>query len=254
MAVIALCSASGSPGVTTSAIGLAMCWSRPVLLVEADPSGSSGILAGFFGGTHEYEAGLVELSYSPLEISDALRDVVRPLAGNVSFIAGTRSHTQAVGLRDLWGRLSTALENLESTGQDVIVDAGRLGLPGSPEALISLSDLTLLVSRTHLPALMGARSWAEQLKGAASSWQQPGMLLVGEGQPYNAREVTKVLGLSVIASISDDAASAAVYHRAASPHRKFATSPFIRSLRAAAGAIQQTIARRRDDLVREVTS
>ena len=34
MAVICLTSASGSPGVTTTAVGLALCWPRPVLLVE----------------------------------------------------------------------------------------------------------------------------------------------------------------------------------------------------------------------------
>jgi hypothetical protein len=254
MAVITLCSASGAPGVTTSAIGLAMCWPRPVLLVEADPRGTSAILSGFFAGAREYDAGLVELSYSPLEISDALRDVVRPLAGSVSFVAGTRSHSQAVGLKDLWGRLADALVDLEKTGQDVIVDTGLLGYPGSPEALISLADLTLLVTRTPLPALIAARSWAEQLKGASPSWQQPGLLLVGEGQPYNAREVTRVLDLPVVASIADDPASAAVYYRGASPHRKFAGSPFIRSLRSAVEAIRHTVDRRREDLLREATS
>ena len=38
MAVIVLVSASGSPGVTTAAVGLALSWPRPVLLVEADPT------------------------------------------------------------------------------------------------------------------------------------------------------------------------------------------------------------------------
>ena len=38
MAVIALGSAAGSPGVTTSALGLALTWPRPVLLIEADPT------------------------------------------------------------------------------------------------------------------------------------------------------------------------------------------------------------------------
>ena len=34
MAVVALASASGSPGVTTTALGLALLWPRPVLLVH----------------------------------------------------------------------------------------------------------------------------------------------------------------------------------------------------------------------------
>lgn len=230
-----------------------MCWPRPVLIVEADPRGSSGLLAGFLGGMREYETGLVELALSPLDISDALRDAVRPLAGDVSFVAGTRSHTQAAGLKDLWEPLSEALADLEKTGTDVIVDAGPLGFPGSPEALLTMVDLTLIVTRTHLPAVVAARSWTEAMRASAPTWQQPGLVLVGEGQPYTAREITKVLGLPVVASIADDADSAAVYHRAATANRKFATSPFIRSMRAAAEAISHTVTKRREDLLREVT-
>ena len=37
MAIVCLTSASGSPGVTTTAVGMAFSWPRPVLLVEADP-------------------------------------------------------------------------------------------------------------------------------------------------------------------------------------------------------------------------
>ena len=50
MAVIVLASASGSPGVTTTALGLALLWPRPVVLVDADPVGRFGdsgrLLAG----------------------------------------------------------------------------------------------------------------------------------------------------------------------------------------------------------------
>src|SRR3954451_17813904 len=102
MAVVALCSASGSPGVTTTAVAMTLNWPRPVLIVEADPTGGSGILAGFLRGTTEYDAGLIELALSPLGIAEALRDVVRPLAPNVSFVAGTWTHTQAGALRDIW--------------------------------------------------------------------------------------------------------------------------------------------------------
>jgi Mrp family chromosome partitioning ATPase len=46
MSVIVLTSASGSPGVSTTAVGLALSWPGPVLLVEADPTGGSAVLAG----------------------------------------------------------------------------------------------------------------------------------------------------------------------------------------------------------------
>jgi hypothetical protein len=50
MAVFCCVSASGSPGVTSTVLGMALCWPRPVLVVEADPTAGSAILAGRFRG------------------------------------------------------------------------------------------------------------------------------------------------------------------------------------------------------------
>ncbi|MGH9248522.1 MAG: hypothetical protein ACRD0W_03255 [Acidimicrobiales bacterium] len=250
MAVVALASASGSPGVTTTALGLALLWPRPVLLVEADPTGGSGLLAGYFRGTKEYDAGIIELALTTSSIGDALRDVARPIEGTqVSYVAGTRSHTQATALRDLWAPLADPLAELESTGQDVIVDAGRLGLTGSPEPLLDAADLALLVTRTTLPALSALRSWADVAQRPTLDWHQAGVLLVGEGKPYGAREVSTVVNLPVVASIADDPESAAVFYRGATPPRKFETGALTRSLHAAIAAIHSTITRRRTELL-----
>lgn len=250
MAVVALTSASGSPGVTTTALGMALLWPRPVLLVEADPTGGSGLLAGYFRGTTEYVSGMIELALTSTSVSDALADVARPIEGTqVSYVAGTRSHTQAGALRDLWPLLAEALADLESTGQDVIVDAGRLGLAGSPETLLDVADMVLLVSRTTLPALSALRSWAESMRRPALELHQSGVLLVGEGQPYSAREVSTVVNLSVVASLADDPESAAVFFRGATPPRKFETGALPRSLHAAIAAIHSAIARRRTELL-----
>lgn len=251
MAVICLTSASGSPGVTTTAVGLAFCWPRPVLLVEADPTGGSGILAGFMKGTTPYDAGLVELALSPLSTADALRDVVRPLSPNVSLVAGTRTHAQAAAVRDVWEPLGSALRELEASGQDVIVDAGRLGLTGSPQQLLDSADATMLVTRVNLPAISAARSWAETVREPGTGWRYPGLLLIGEGQPYRDTEVSKVLGIPVVADLPDDPAAAAVYHRGAHPPRHFETGPYVRGLQAAAQSVQAHVARGRFSIVEE---
>lgn len=254
MAVIALTSASGSPGVTTTALGLVLSWPRPVLLVEADPTGASGILAGYFRGGRYYESGLVEVALSALAVPDALAQVARPLEGTqVRFVAGTRSHTQARALRELWEPLAEAMVELEATGQDVVVDLGRLGLVGSPEPLLNRADLTLLVTRSTLPALAGARSWAETLRQDAAP-DRTGVLLVGEGQPYRGAEVSKVLGVPVVAALADDPDAAAVYSRGAPPPKRFEAGPLVRSLRAAVEAIQAHHARGLPRPVREVSS
>ena len=250
MAVIALTSASGSPGVTTTAIGLALLWPRPVLLIEADPTGGSGLLAGYFRGTREYVAGLIELALISTSIHDGLAAVCQPIEGtSVSFVAGTRSPTQAPALRDLWQPLSEELADLEATGQDVIVDAGRLGLIGSPEPLLANADLTLIVTRTPLPALSAARTWADSVQRRTFEWQQAGVLVVGEGQPYGAREVTNVLGLPVVACLADDPESAAVFSRGATPPKKFETGLLARGLQAAIAGIHATVSRHRSQLL-----
>lgn len=250
MAVIALASASGSPGVTTTALGLALVWPRPVLLVEADPTGGSGLLAGYFRGTREYDIGLIELALTASNLSDALADVARPIEGTqASFVAGTRSHIQASALRDLWAPLAEALGEMESTGQDVIVDAGRLGLNGSPEPLLDAADLALLVGRTTLPALSALRSWADAFRRPALDWHQSGVLLVGDGQPYGAREVATVVDLAVVASLPDDPESAAVFSRGAAPSKRFDSGPLARGVNAAIASIHSTITHRRNELL-----
>lgn len=250
MAVVALTSASGSPGVTTTALGLALLWPRPVMLVEADPTGGSNLLAGYFRGAQEYDAGLIELALTGSNVSDALADVARPIEGTmVSFVAGTRSHTQSSALRDLWAPLAEALGELEAMGQDVIVDAGRLGLRSSPEPLLDAADLALLVSRTALPNLSALRSWAEAFQRPALDWHQSAVLLIGEGQPYSARDVTEAVSLPVLASLPDDPESAAVFFRGAKPPNRFETGSLARALSSTVAAIHSTITARRNELL-----
>ena len=249
MVVIALASASGSPGVTTTALGMSMLWPRPVLLIEADPTGGSAVLAGYFRGAREYTAGIIELALSSSSVGEALSEVAQPIEGTqVSFVAGTRSHTQAGAVRDLWEPLADSLAELESAGQDVIVDIGRLGLSGSPKPLLEAADLALLVSRTTLPALSALRTWAEPLQRPPLDWHQSGVLLVGENHPYDARDVSAVVDLPVLATLPDDPASAAVFSLGAAPPRRFETSSLVRSLHAAVAASRATITRRLGDL------
>jgi len=255
MAVIALTSASGSPGVTTTAVALAFLWPRPVVLVEADPTGGSAILAGYFRGTREYDAGIVELALSALAPSDALRESIRLIPDTrVSLLAGTRARTQAAALRDVWVPLADALGELEETGQDVVIDAGRLGLTGSPTNLLDEADLTLLVTRTNLPALSAARTWADPIARPADDLRQAAIVLIGEGKPYVGAEVSSVVGQPVVASILDDAESAAVFHRGSQQPKHFDTGPYVRSIRASIDAISRVIQRRRSAIFEEVTS
>lgn len=251
MALITLVSASGSPGVTTTALGLALAWPRPVLLVEADPTGGSALLTGYWRGQRDH-AGLLELVMAERHgvLADALPRMVIPIAGtDVSVVAGTRSHEQAPGLVRLWDPLLVVLQDL--SGQDVIVDAGKLGNEYSPRPLIRFSDVTLLVTLSNLPALAAARSWARTLADEIMPGHDAKIVLVGEGRKYRAAEITKTLGLPVLASIEWDPARAEVFSRGApfpparfggeqGAERAFEQSRYMGSLRALATTLATT--------------
>lgn len=232
MAVSALVSASGSPGVTTTSVGLAALWPRPALLVEADPTGGSGILAGFLRGEVEPSGGLLDVVMTHRNGTLRLTpEQVMPLpGGQAQLLPGIRAHSQARSLADVWEPLLHALRRLSiSTGQDVIVDAGRLGLASWPEPLVRGADTTLLVTRSSLPALAAARSWLETLRHDTPTL---GVLVVGPGRPYSSGEVAKWLRVPVLGEIAWDPAAAAVLSDGAPRGRRFDRSGFARSLRA----------------------
>ena len=117
--------------MTTTAVGLALCWPRPVLLVEADPTGGSAILAGYLrGGTAPTDA-LIDLALAHRDGTRSRRSptVTMPIPDTaVLTVPGIRAHAQARALPRV-GAAPAALRGAGRTGQDVIVDAGRLG-PG----------------------------------------------------------------------------------------------------------------------------
>lgn len=222
-------SASGSLGVTTLSVGLALTWPRPVLLVEADPSGGSAILAGYCTGLARPGLSELVLAHRHHQLVDELPSRLFPLAdSNASLLPGLRSHQQAASLLGVWDALLDALRGLErSTGVDVIVDAGRLGTVGSPEPLLTESDATLVVTGTGLPELARVRSWLPRLQEGAAG--QIRLVIAGRVRPYGTAEVTKTLGVPALGEIAWDA-DAARWWSHGEPQRRFERSPLARSV------------------------
>lgn len=254
MAVITLFSASGSPGVTVTSLGLSLAWQRHVMLIDADPSGSSSVLAGYLQGQTAHDRGLLDLAVANRvgNLGAAIATVSMTLPGSsVEFVPGIRSHQQAASVVNLWEPLSGVLRNMEQRGVDVIVDAGRIGLEKAPLPLVRGSDLALLVVRSDLPAVAGARAWAQSLHEQLTSvgaGHQLGVLLVGPGRPYSSREIRSVLNLPVIAELPWDPDAAQVYYSGARPRKGFAGGPLNRGLRAAVSSAQGLIANNRQRL------
>ncbi|MGV8848179.1 MAG: hypothetical protein ACOH16_01415 [Propionibacteriaceae bacterium] len=250
MTLIVLASASGSPGGTTTSLGLAQVWHRPVVLVDADPVGGSALLAGYFQGTVVDDDAMVTLvmAHRDCRLAEELpRTLLTIPETTIAILPGPKSHAQAGSLTDLWPGLAIELRALEQNGQDVIVDVGRLGMVHSATALIAAADLALLVTRSSLPALAAARQWAADL--AAGSGDGTGAaavatLLVGPGRPYAASEVSRVLSAPVLETIAWDPQAARVLSEGEKPAstRWNRRDDLVRSYRATAAAITTRIA------------
>ncbi|MCK0113536.1 hypothetical protein MWU75_15415 [Ornithinimicrobium sp. F0845] len=252
MAVITLASAAGSPGVTTTAVGWALSRARRTILLDADPTGGSAVLAGYLQGQMVPPDALLELWSA--QQHGSLRAVLPTLTmalsdSQVGLLPGTRSHTQARALGGLWEPLLGALKALEGTGQDAIIDLGRLGLEGSATPLLYGSDLSLVVCRSDLVALSTVRSWLATLHSELETVGGAGLgvVLVGAGRPYTRGEVGKVLAEAcggrdpILASLDWNPRTAAVFSAGAQT-RRLASSRLVRSLRTLDDAARKAIA------------
>jgi hypothetical protein len=251
MSVIALTSAKGAPGVTTTALGLALAWPRPVLLLEADAAGSSAILAGFLRAKVPLTHGLIDLAMAHREgvLTQQLFTSSLELTGtNVRLIPGLANHAQAQSMAPVWPALAGVLADLDTQGMDVIIDAGRVSAAGAPQPLLRAADIVLLTSRTTLPAIAGIKGTlsvlAEDLETSGRGAATLELLPVGEGHPYTAAEIAKHLKWPVLGVVAFDPTAAEVYSIGATAGRRFASSPLARSLAATVTALQTRLSDR----------
>src|SRR3954454_11814879 len=154
--LIALASVKGSPGVTSTALALAAVWPRPVVLLEADPSG--GDLAyrcrAAHGGPVSANRGLLRLAASVrggTPSPDVVFDESQLLACGVNLIQGVTSSAQARGLSALWQTVGQACITAEV---DVIADLGRLDRASTVMPVAQAADHLLPVASTSLDSVM----------------------------------------------------------------------------------------------------
>lgn len=215
MSVVALASAAGSPGVTTTAVALALAWPRPVVLVEADPVGASAVLPGLLRGAARHDRGLLDAAVAARsgDLSRAWPDLLLPLpGGNAGLLPGLTRPEQAATMARSWPVLAPALvDAAAAAGVDLIIDAGRPSQTGAPLGVLGTADRVLALTRTTLPALHVLRAWLPTLRAALVDPTRLGLLLVGEGQPYRAGDIAGTLDVPVAGTLPDDPAAAAAY-------------------------------------------
>ena len=240
-----LTSCSGSPGVTTLAVGLALTWPRPVLLVDADPGASQAVLAGYLTGRSAGGKGLLRVAEAHRDRRD-LREAVVDQCLTLSdgdgdrrlFLPGFTRPGSAAHFAGVWDDLADTFDRLGDVDLDVVVDAGRLGPLGLPPALLERSALTVVLLGSSLRSVLAARVQlpvlAESQRTGAGTGGRTGLVVVDEGHPYRAAEIGKALGTEVVARLPHDPASATHFSDGAPQHRKFATAPLVKAVRGTA--------------------
>jgi hypothetical protein len=206
--LVVIGSAAGAPGVTTLALGLAVCWPISVrsprpLVMEVDPSG--GDIAARFGLSDS--PGLVDLAAATRRsvAPQVLRECVQVLPGGVHVAVGPSGARQAAAAVRMVSGVGAGLlrAGMGSEGS-VLLDAGRLQAESAP--LVDAADRLLLVSGGEVEALAHAAAKVEDLRVAGRSVE---LVLVGPS-PYPLREISGVLGLQQVHRVPWDPRTASV--------------------------------------------
>lgn len=219
MAIIALVAAKGSPGVTTSALACALTWHRRLVLAECDPAGGS-LLAGFLGGALDGPRGIGELAVGELRDGNLeaafwsqLVDLDAPKRERL-LLPGVVDPVQAGSVTPLWQRFADFFTELDhgDPPYDVLVDCGRLHVPGPPWPILRAASVVLVVTGARLPEVSATRALVRTIQRDFTEHRvAPGtmrLLLVGGG--HGRGEISKALRLPVIARLPHDPRTAEV--------------------------------------------
>ncbi len=225
MSVIALCSAHGSPGVTTTSMALAAAWpeERRCLLVEADPFG--GVIGARYGlGATPGLSSLAAVARLGLD-AESVWAHTQVLPGGTPVLVGPASASEAVVVL---GAVTGALTAWSSSQGDVdlVVDCGRVW-PAAPTVdLLKRADVSVVVARPSLDQLRPAGQALTTLKGLGV---EALLLLMGDS-PYGPREVAETLGVDVVGVVAWDPRTAAVLDGTRGAVRDLRRSPLVRSV------------------------
>ncbi|GGA67823.1 hypothetical protein GCM10011490_18000 [Pseudoclavibacter endophyticus] len=225
MAIITLSALGHSPGTTTTAVAMAMGWHRPVMLVEADTSTTSSILAGRLRGQVPHLAGLTNLASAAThgELSPSLM-----LANSVELrpdrrlVPGFSTLGAARGAATFWADLLPALGSLDAAGTDVIVDLGRCDADDPRAALVASADLVFVATGTTLPDIAATTAAVTgrttRLGDLATLLDDVGhgtalrlVLIERAAENYSSAEIRRVTGLPVVGSLPYAPDAAAVH-------------------------------------------
>jgi hypothetical protein len=244
VSLYALVSPGGSAGATTTALALTLTWPQPVILAECDPAGGD-ILAGLFAGHLQAPRGLLGVAFEAgrgaVAMSAGPGGHLAPLDGSGSrmFLAGLSDPRQAPGLAPAWPAIA---RTLSSQPCDVIADCGRLDAGNSqPASVLAKADLVAVIIRASLRQVAAARPRIEMLADLQGGTGRVGLLLVGD-KGHSPAELSRTLGVRVLARIPSDARTAAVLSDGLGRRSSLDDRPLLRSAKTAGQALVKAAA------------
>jgi len=238
MAVFALVSGKGSPGVTTTMVALTRSWhsatGREALGLDLDPHGGD-VAAGVLLGSAPTGTGVLALATDRTDQpSQAVRIAsILVTDGGCRLLPGVPDAARAGAIPLAWDRVVAALPDLNESGVDLLIDGGRLtGMAPSP-AWLPRVDHTLLLVRPSLP-------WVTSAHRLASAWpaDKPlALVVVDAPSPYSAGEVARAVGRPLVEVLPFDPRAASVHSDGARPERNHRRGGYSRAIDRLAGSL-----------------
>lgn len=223
MTRVVLCSAKGSPGVTTLSCVLGAVWpaARGVVVAECDPSG--GDLAGRFGlSTRIGMTSLVMTERQGGLGATDYRAHVQQLPGGLDVLVGPPGPDSASALDRELGVTTSDMSRFDC---DVLADCGQL-LPGAvgQEKMIRAADHVILVVHPDVAGVAHAR-WATTRISALSP-SVASVVLMGAGV-FTTAEVAEELNITVVGVVPFDPGAARMASGSPGTTRRFVRSGLV---------------------------
>jgi hypothetical protein len=164
MGLYAVCSAKGSPGVSTAAVALGLTWAGRAVVADLDPAGGDLSLRyrDQEGRPLDPDRGLMSLAAAVRRGSEGVvvGEHLQAVGGRLPMLVGVTRPEQVTALGTSWQHVSRSLTCIP--GHDVLADCGRI-LPGSATMpVLTQADAILILTRPALEELYHLR---ERLRG-----------------------------------------------------------------------------------------